>query len=366
MAAAPGDSIRRWRRPRTLVIAGLIVVLAVGGLGFAAISASGQPELPAVKRPIDVGEATIEKGTLSGSVKGSGTLSYSNPRDVASGIGGVVTWVPAGGTQVGIGQPLFAVNNAQVYLFRGALPAWRGFASGMDDGPDVKQLEESMKELGYFGGTPDDTFTYATKAAIQKWQKATGQAQTGTIALGVIVFQPGDVRISGVKANVGDQVGGGTPVISLTSLIKQVLVSLRLSDQQVAKVGGTVTVELPGGKTTPGTIQSVGVPTQQDPTDANSAVVIPTVITLDDPAAAGDFQQATVVVDFPSEKRDGVLSVPVEALIALPGNRFGVEIVKPDGTTKRAPVKTGLFAGGRVQVSGGGISEGQKVVVPKI
>jgi peptidoglycan hydrolase-like protein with peptidoglycan-binding domain len=355
-----------WRRPRTFVIAGIVVVLLVGGAGFAAVSAFGETEAPTVKRPIGAGEATIEQGTLSGSVKGSGSLSYSGARDIGSGIGGVVTWVPSGGAQVGLGQPLFAVNNVQVYLFHGALPAWRDFASGMDDGPDVKQLEESLKTLGYFSGTPDNEFTYATKAAIQAWQKATGHEQTGSISLGAIVFQSGDVRVSGVKAKVGDQVGGGSPVVSVTSLTKQVLVSLRLSDQQVAKVGGKVTIELPGGKSTPGTIQSVGVPTQQDPTNANSAVVIPTVITLDDPRAAGDFQQATVVVDFPSDTRKNVLSVPVEALIALPGNTFGVEIVKPDGTTKRVPVKTGLFAGGRVQISGDGISKGQKVVVPKI
>jgi hypothetical protein len=61
-----------------------------------------------------------------------------------------------------------------------------------------------------------------------------------------------------------------------------------------------------------------------------------------------------------------VLSVPVEALLALSGDRFGVEVLQADGTTKRMPVTTGLFAAGRVEVSGDGISAGQKVVVPTI
>ena len=55
----------------------------------------------------------------------------------------------------------------------------------------------------------------------------------------------------------------------------------------------------------------------------------------------------------------------MSALIALDSKTFGVEIVNPDGTTKKVPVTTGLFAAGRVEISGEGIAEGDSVVVPK-
>ena len=57
--------------------------------------------------------------------------------------------------------------------------------------------------------------------------------------------------------------------------------------------------------------------------------------------------------------------MPVGALLALGPNEYGVEIVESDGTTRKVPVTTGLFAAGRVEISGEGISEGQRVVVPQ-
>jgi len=59
-----------------------------------------------------------------------------------------------------------------------------------------------------------------------------------------------------------------------------------------------------------------------------------------------------------------VLAVPVAALLALPEGGFGVEIVEGN-TTRIVAVKTGMFAAGRVEVSGEGIAEGMKVGVPK-
>ena len=35
------------------------------------------------------------------------------------------------------------------------------------------------------------------------------------------------------------------------------------------------------------------------------------------------------------------------------------------GSTRKVPVTTGMFAGGRVEVSGEGLAEGQRVVVPQ-
>ena len=43
--------------------------------------------------------------------------------------------------------------------------------------------------------------------------------------------------------------------------------------------------------------------------------------------------------------------------------QFGVEIVTSAGAHHVVPVTAGIFAGGRVQVSGPGISAGEKVVV---
>jgi len=58
-----------------------------------------------------------------------------------------------------------------------------------------------------------------------------------------------------------------------------------------------------------------------------------------------------------------VLAVPVSALLALQGGGYGLEVVRPDGAHRLVGVRTGIFAGSLVQVSGAGIVVGTRVVV---
>ena len=57
------------------------------------------------------------------------------------------------------------------------------------------------------------------------------------------------------------------------------------------------------------------------------------------------------------DERKDVLTVPVAALLALAEGGYGVEVV--DGGDRRiVAVETGLFAGGRVEVTGDGHRRG--------
>lgn len=233
----------------------------------------------------------------------------------------------------------------------------------MPDGPDVKQLEENLKAAGHFGYTPNEEFNWYTMKAIYAWQKATGQPQTGRIDLGRIVFSSSSVRIADVLASVGDRVGPGVPVVKLSALEQAVTADLKLGDQKLAVLDAPVKVQLPGGVTTTGKISGVGQPTERE-SNGSTSVVIPLTIRLDTPEDSQGIQKANVTVDVPSETREGVLSVPLEALIALPGGEFGLEVVDAKGETTKVSVTTGLFAGGRVEVSGEKIKAGMDVVVP--
>ncbi|HXH34194.1 MAG TPA: peptidoglycan-binding protein [Plantibacter sp.] len=259
---------------------------------------------------------------------------------------------------------MYWLDNTPVLLLHGALPAWRAFGSGMPDGPDVLQLEMSLAALGYFDRVPDTEFAASTERAISAWQKALGVERTGRLELGSVVFMAGDVRVGAADVTIGSQVGPGGKVLTVTSLEKRVQVELKLSEQRLAVVGVQVSVSLPGGTETTGTVTAVGVPTEKE-NNGQKSVIVPVTIALDDPTAAADLQRSSVSVGFPSEQRENVLSVPVEALVALDSKTFGVEVVAADGTTKRVPVTTGLFAGGRVEISGEGITAGADVVVPK-
>jgi hypothetical protein len=58
--------------------------------------------------------------------------------------------------------------------------------------------------------------------------------------------------------------------------------------------------------------------------------------------------------------------VPINALLALAGGGYAVEVVGGDGLHQPVPVSPGLFddAAGLVQVTGTGLAAGQRVVVP--
>jgi multidrug efflux pump subunit AcrA (membrane-fusion protein) len=86
-------------------------------------------------------------------------------------------------------------------------------------------------------------------------------------------------------------------------------------------------------------------------------------IDIADQAALGGLEVASVDVEFMSESRKDVLSVPIEALLARPEGGFAVEVVS-GGSSKLMPVTTGLFASGRVEIRGEGIAEGMRVGVP--
>ena len=87
-------------------------------------------------------------------------------------------------------------------------------------------------------------------------------------------------------------------------------------------------------------------------------------VAIADQAALGTLQAAPVDVDFVNATRADVLTVPVAALLALAEGGYGVEIVE-DNTTRIVAVKTGMFADGRVEVSGEAIAEGMMVGVPR-
>ena len=374
-ADKPAGTAHRTRR-RAFLAMGAAAILATGAGAGAFASRSGPFAAKAKPTTSTFNGATdtITKGDLQGHTSVTGTLRYSDSRKFKSGFEGVLIQVPASGAVLTQGDVLYRTGNETAYLMRGNLPAWRSFEAGMEDGEDIRQLETALRDLGYFDYEPDDHFSWATTSAILKWQKDLDLPRTGTLPLGRIVFTPGDLRVGTVTARVGDRIAADTELFDVTSTTQVVDANIKLSDQKLAVAGTAVTIKLPDAKKTAGKITSVGTPTEKSSGSGSGAGsgsgeskerVIPITVTLTDASATTNFQEVSVTVDLPSEKRTGVLSVPVGALLALSADQYGVEIVESGGTTRKVPVTIGLFAGGRVEISGEGISEGQRVVVPQ-
>jgi multidrug efflux pump subunit AcrA (membrane-fusion protein) len=122
-----------------------------------------------------------------------------------------------------------------------------------------------------------------------------------------------------------------------------------------------VTVTLPDGSSTPGTVSSVGTVASGSASDTT----IPVTVTLTDPGAAGTLDQAPVTVYITTGSAKDALVVPVGALLAQAPGGYDVEVAGPGNTRRYVPVTTGIFddAYGLVQVTGA-LTPGQRVVVP--
>ncbi|MBW5255117.1 peptidoglycan-binding protein, partial [Streptomyces sp. P01-B04] len=106
----------------------------------------------------------------------------------------------------------------------------------------------------------------------------------------------------------------------------------------------------------------------------NPAATVAVVIVFGDQASLGRLQSGPVTVRYAVKQRRNVLAVPVAALVALAEGGYGLEVSgegdREGGTGDGAshgfvPVRTGLFAGGKVEVSGPLVREGMKVRVPE-
>jgi hypothetical protein len=86
-------------------------------------------------------------------------------------------------------------------------------------------------------------------------------------------------------------------------------------------------------------------------------------VTVADQSGLGTLDQAPVTVTLVSASVENVLTVPVAALVALVEGGTGVQVVT-GSTSRYVTVKLGMFANGRVEISGDGIVEGTMVGVP--
>ncbi|MEV0170104.1 peptidoglycan-binding protein [Streptomyces sp. NPDC050803] len=362
----PAAEPRRPRRTRRL-LAALGVLAAVGGA--AAAGAGLQDGASGEEKDGRVPPATAEvtRQTLQDSRTEDGELGYGTSTTATGRAPGTVTWLPDADERITRGEALYRVDDEPVVLMYGAVPAYRELRPGVE-GRDVEQLERNLKALGHDGFTVDDVYTEATADAVRQWQEDLGLAETGTVTPDRVVFAPAAVRVDALDTEEGAATAPGQKVLSYTATAQAVTVELDTADRRLAEPGAKVAVELPDGTRVDGRVSEVT--TEVDPgngADETPTTRVKVLVALDGAKAqkaAASYVLASVDVSFTAGERKDVLTVPVSALVALEQGRFGVEVVRKDGSTAYVPVETGLFANGRVEISGAGITAGTTVGMP--
>lgn len=360
---APVEELPRRRRFRWWWLIPGVVLLA--GAGFVVWSLTGGEPVEATEETTGpVATTEVVRETISDTRSFDGTLGHGEPYTVTSVTGGVVTRAAEAGTAVERGTELYRVDEQPVTVMYGDIPMYRDLERG-DEGVDVEQLIDNLNAMGYADCEATDEVTWCVEQAVEDWQEEFGVEETGVVAQGDIVFLPTGFQIDAVHVEPGDAVNPGTPVVDLTGTEQVVSLDVEVRDRDLLSPGTEVAVELPGGIEVAGTVTAAEVvPNPEAEGDPGVHDTITQVeVTLDelvDEALLG--APADLVIDI--GERVDVLTVPVNALLALSEGGHGLEVVADDGTTiSIVPVETGLFAQGRVEVSGEGIEEGTVVGV---
>jgi hypothetical protein len=362
-------------RKRWVLVAAVVLAVAAATGGVVATS-NAKHATSAAHEPANT--VKVEKGNLSAMVSMYGTLTYrarsdGSPYAVINRAGGTYTKLPDGGDTVDCGDVLYRVNDNPVLLLCGSTPAYRSLSKG-DSGPDVRQFNANLVDLGYATRAQldpsSDHFSSETVSALEKLQSRLGEDRTGSLKLGQAVFLPESVRIAMLTGELGEFARPGAQVAQATSDAPEVQVNLDPVQQGEVKKGDRAQVTLPGNRSVTGKVDRLGrlaqVPAGQD--SGAGGATVPAYISLDDPAKARGLDKAPVKVEITTAGVESALSVPVTAIVGKSGGGFAVEVVRADGRRELVVVKLGLFdtAGGRVQVVQGDLRQGEQVVVPAL
>ncbi|HEX8866892.1 MAG TPA: peptidoglycan-binding domain-containing protein, partial [Lentzea sp.] len=326
--------MKRW-------IIAVVVAVALGG-GVLALAWTRQA--PAAPSPPPAPKTVaVVKTDLTDVREFKATLGFGAAQQVTGRRAGTLTSLPAPGTAIERGQALYKVDNRPVWLFFGDTPLWRKLDTAGVKGPDVKIVKDNLAALGYKLGGAADEWTPATIDAVKRWQKAEKVDQSGVVEPGDVVVLSGKVRVESVTAKLS--ASGEGPLMTVTATGKAVTASVDARQAEVFKKDTKVTVVLPNGVETAGTVRSVSTEVKAEKnSNGEETPVIAVDIGLD--GEVGSFDSGPVRVRLTSTARAGVLAVPVTALLALREGGYAIQ----SASGQLVAVKTGLFAGGLVEI----------------
>ncbi|MBP2326570.1 hypothetical protein JOF56_006955 [Kibdelosporangium banguiense] len=348
------------RRATVVVTAALIAVVIASAV---ALIVHNRPPEPTPAGAPQVKVATVRKADLANTKSMQAMIGFGTPRQIKGTGTGVVTRLPAVGDVAQAGKPLYWVNDQPVPVFFGPTPLFRKLEAPGAKGSDVAMMMDNLARLGYqVGRRPkDDTKAELTPTvieAIKKWQRKAGLEDTGTVDVGQILVLDTQVRVASVQAQPG--AAATEQLFTVTPNSRVVTMSVPMTEAGGLKAGTSVSLVRPDSRQVPAKIQSAtpAVPNPEAQGGAGAEQKLDVVMVADDPADVADLAPAPIQLNITTESRSGVLTVPVEALVALREGGYAVQL---RGGELRA-VKTGLYSQDKVEVSGSGITEGLEVV----
>lgn len=286
-----------------------------------------------------------------------GNIVFADERPVNDGQPGTVGWITDPERELVAGDVLYERDLQPVVYLVGDVPAWRTMSAD-DVGADVAQLEANLLALGYGTEsefTVDDSFTSATATIVERWQADLGVAETGSVALGDVVFGPAGARVGSVAASVGDQTVSSTLLV-LSSAEREMVFTVGAETLGFISPGTVVRGQLPDRSTVEATVVDIN-PAGDGLSLINAAIS----------SAEGDVlplgDAIPISVSWSQVLSADATTVPASSVIRLDSGHYAVEVVDEPGSTELVVVEVGDRFGTNVEILAG-LEPGVTVIAP--
>lgn len=200
------------RTPK-LILATIVLFMLVVSAFFAGRHFAGDSSIALNEGPTEV-TFTVHEDTVGRSISLI-TIAKQPVSVVATNqLSGTVTAVRRKAVY-SVGDVLFEVDSRPVVLIQGDQPQYRTLELGTE-GEDVSDLQNALKEMGFFDSTPDGRYGPSTREAVRKWQGELGTEITGVVDFGSIVSVtrlPSPISIKSEVIAPGLHLTGGEPAI---------------------------------------------------------------------------------------------------------------------------------------------------------
>lgn len=301
--------------------------------------------------------ALVEKGTITKTISIKGTIEGSDSANVYSTVNYNIKSVNVKtGDRVSVGQVLATLD---------ADALTSDYAKAAITVSEAKRKYESSKTL-YNAGALSQSDYLDAKAS---YDTAVLAQNALNINENSHILSPISGVVTRVNATVGKSASPSSndsePLFVIENLDKlQMKVQIGEYDISDIRIGQTATItsDMLGKESVNGTVSHIA-PTGEKQDTSSKSMVIPITIDVDKGDTnliAGVTAKAVILI---AEKQN-VFTVPIDAvLVDADTDKSYLFTVSNDGILKKVPVTVGLEGDLTVEVSGKGISEGQRVLL---
>lgn len=336
------------KKKKRIIIAAAVVLALALIIVIPRMMSGGKPALAVTTGAVekmDIEEAVSIKGTIEGSQKADVATSYNYK---------ILSILVKEGDIVKKDQVLAVLDSQELR------DDYQKAVTALNQSQFNYESAKSLYEQGAISKEE-----YLKAESLYKTDKLT--VDSLNIADKINIKSPIDGTVTRVNVNIGHYANdtvNNEPMFIVEDL-QNLKMNVRISEYDISKIqvgqNVTITAEVLGGESVQGVVSRIS-PTGEQKDQTSTEMVIPVQIDVkkENPKLiAGVTAKAKIEI----EKKNNVLSVPIDSILEDPGTGDSFVMMLNGTTLKKVPVKLGIEGDFNVEITTGGLKTGDKVVL---